>query len=53
MTGFLGVTLLSLKNTFSPVNNDDISILISIYGIFDQMTLLLVCLQKWRDSGIA
>ena len=52
MTGFLVVTLLSLKNTFSPVNNDHISILISIYGIFDQMTLLLGCLQKWRDNGI-
>ena len=52
MTGFLGVRLLSLKNTFSHVNNDDISILIRIYGIFDQMTLLLGCFQKWRDNGI-
>ena len=52
MTGFLRVTLLSLKNTFSPVNNDDISILISIYGISDQIALLVVSLQKWRDNDI-
>ena len=52
MTKFLGVTLLSLKNTFNPAYNDDISILISICGILDQMTLLRGCLQKWRDNGI-
>ena len=46
MTGFLGVTLLSLKNTFSPFNNDDISILISIYGIFDQMNYCLVACKN-------
>ena len=50
MAGFLGMTLLSLKNTFRPIN--DFSIFISIYGIFDQMTLLLGCLQKWRDNGV-
>ena len=36
MAGFLGMTLLSLKNTFRPIN--DFSIFISIYGI----------LTKWR-----
>ena len=52
MTGFLRVTLFSFKKTFSPANNDDISILIDIYLIFDQMTLLLRFLQKWYDNGI-